>query len=355
MRSRPAADAALHVVVPYGANGSSARVRAFDWLDHTGVRAQVHDYLGLPANTPAAVLRDPLAALRAEAHLWRLSARVGRDTVFLVREASPFSRGHAEAAILRRAARAVYDFDDALMVQAPGLVERVFSKKTTWRRCIDQADVVIAGNELLAEAAASAGARDVRLIPSCVEPDAYRRKVDYARSGPPRAVWLGSPTTENYLDAVQNPLLDAHRTSGLRLSVISAGDRSLGALDVMVDRIAWTPTANDRLADHDFGIMPLPDDLWSRGKCAYKLLQYGAAGLPMIGAPVGANRAALAVMGGFAASQGDEWRDALATLAIMASDRLADLGRTAREGVAKHYSFGVWTSAWLDAVCGEHG
>lgn len=345
----------LQVVVPYGPEGSSARVRAFDWLDHTGLAAQVHDYLGLPVNSPALVLRDPRAAARAEAHLWRLSRRVGRDNVLLVREASPFSRGHVEAAILRGAARAVYDFDDALMVQAPGLVERVFSKTAKWRRCIDRADVVIAGNDLLAEAASGAGARDVRLIPSCVEPDTYRRKTDYAPGDAPRAVWLGSPSTEPYLATVAEPLLAVHRATGLRLTVISAGTRPLGALDAMVDRAAWTPNSTDLLADHDLGIMPLTDDLWSRGKCAYKLLQYGAAGLPMVGSPVGANRPALAAMGGLAPATADEWGDALTTLVTMPAERLADLGRRARAGVEEHYSFSAWKDAWLDAVSGTHG
>jgi len=355
MRSHPAEAEGLHVIVPYGPRGASARVRAFDWLNHTGVKAEVHDYLGLPVNTPAAVLRHPSAALLAEAHLWRLAREVSTDTVFLVREASPFSRGHVEAAILRRAARAVYDFDDALMLQEPGLVAHLASKAAKWRRCVSRADVVIAGNDMLAEAAASAGARDIRLIPSCVEPNAYRRKVDYSRSGPPRAVWLGSPTTETYVEQVAKPLLHAHHSTGLRLSVISGGERSLGLLDTMVDRIAWTPAAHDTLADYDFGIMPLPDDIWSRGKCAYKLLQYGAAGLPMIGTPVGANQAALAVMGGLDASDDDEWRDALAALSVMPPAQLADLGRSAREGVVKHYSFGVWAPTWLDAVCGNNG
>lgn len=355
MPSRPASDAALQVVVPYGPKGSSARVRAFDWLEHTGLLAQVHDYLGLPVNSPALVLRDPLAAAQAEAQLWRLSTRVSDDTVFLVREASPFSRGHVEAAILRRARRAVYDFDDALMVQAPGLVEQVFSKAAKWRRCVARADVVIAGNEWLAEAASAAGAPDVRLIPSCVEPDAYRRRSDFGRAGPARAVWLGSPATEHYLDAVADALLDVHRSTGLRLTVISAGSRSFGPLDAVIDRVTWTPTANDALADHDFGIMPLPDDPWTRGKCAYKLLQYAAAGLPSVGSPVGANRAALAATAGLAASSPHDWRDALATLATADADALAALGAAAREGVTAHYSFAAWAPAWLDAVGSPHG
>lgn len=340
----------LQVVVPYGPSGSSARVRALDWLAHTGTISRVHDYLGLPVNDPGRVLRHPLKAARAEADLWALTRRVGDSTVFLVREASPFSRGHVEAALLRAAGRAIYDFDDALGVQEPGLVAHVFSKAVKWRSCVPAADVVIAGNELLADAAVQAGATDVRLIPSCVEPDDYAIKTDFSRPGAPVAVWLGSPATEHYLHAITRPLLDVHRSHGLRLVVISAGTRPLGALDAMVDRVQWTPAANRRLADHDFGLMPLPDDPWTRGKCAYKLLQYGAAGLPMIGSPVGANQAALAAMGGLSASTDDQWRDALITLATLPSAQAEIAGRAARVGVAQHYSFEAWAAVWLDAI-----
>ena len=340
----------LQVVVPYGRAGSSARVRAFDWLEATGLDAQVHDYLGLSVNKPELVLRRPVDAARAEGHLRSLSRQVADRTVYLVREASPFSRGRVEAALLRRAGRGVYDFDDALHIQAPGVVERVFSKAAKWRRAVAAADVVIAGNQLLAEAAISAGHPDVRLIPSCVNPEDYRTKTSHGRVGAPRAVWLGSPPTEPYLESIAAPLLAVHRSHGLRLTVISAGDRPLGDLGEMVDRVAWTPDAGESLADADFGIMPLPDDPWTRGKCAYKLLQYGAAGLPMIGSPVGANAGALDVMGGLAADTDAEWREALVALVQASNADLEALGRTALAGVETHFSFAAWAPAWLEAV-----
>lgn len=346
----PAAHPSLEVVVPYGPAGSSARVRAFEWLVHTGLEARVHDYLGLPVNSPSLVLRHPVGAARAEARLRSLTSQVRESTVFLVREASPFSRGGVEASLLGRSARGVYDFDDALMVPHPGVVERIFSKAAKWRACVAAADVVVAGNELLAEAAAASGAGDVRLIPSCVDPDDYATKTDFTRTGPPRALWLGSPATEPYLALIARPLLDVHRSHGLQLAVISAGDRSFGELDVMVTRIPWTPQVNRELLRYDVGLMPLPDDPWTRGKCAYKLLQYGAAGLPMIGSPVGANRRALATMGGTLAATDDEWRDALVLVAESDERQLAQRGRSAVDGVRAHYSFGTWREAWLDAV-----
>ena len=100
------------------------------------------------------------------------------------------------------------------------------------------ADIVIAGNEVLAERAALDGA-EVVMIPSCVEPEAYRQKTDFQGGDSPRAVWIGSPSTEHHLSLVSDALMTVHRTHGLRLTVMSAGSASLGPLDAMADRVAW--------------------------------------------------------------------------------------------------------------------
>lgn len=340
----------LEAVVPYGPAGSSSRVRALNWLNHTGIQAILHDYLGLPANYPKDVMSQPFRALSAERDLRKLSRNVQDSTLFLVREASPFSRGRIEQVLLSSAQYSVYDFDDALGTPERGLVAQTFSKAMKWRRCVRSADTVVAGNAQLAEQAHAAGARNIKVIPSCVEPSLYRQRTSFEREGPPTAVWIGSPATEGYLKKIAAPLLFANRETGLRLNVISSGNASFGELDRIVDREQWTSEANNRLADFDFGIMPLPDDLWTRGKCAYKLLEYGAAGLPMVGSPVGANVPALAVMGGLSATTSGEWVESLIALSTAESKELNSAGMLARQGVVDKYSYSSWAQKWLEAI-----
>ena len=58
----------------------------------------------------------------------------------------------------------------------------------------------------------------------------------------------------------------------------------------MTDRVEWDGARTDALlAGADCGVMPIPDTPFTRGKCGYKLLQYGAAGFPAVGSPVGVN------------------------------------------------------------------
>ncbi len=342
----------LDVVMPYGSGGASARVRALDWVDHLGLRADVSDYLGTSTTGVGDLLRQPWRTARAEAALRRRSPGADRP-LLLVRNASPLSNGAVESALLRRSARGVYDFDDALMVQQPGLSQRVFSRSRAWRRAVEAADQVIAGSDHLAEAAVAHN-REVAVVPSCVEPDHYTLKADFEVGPAPVAVWVGSPSTEPYLAGIAPALVAAHRSTGLRLRVVSAGSASLGALDEITERVAWAPGVVERtLASADVGLMPLPDDPWTRGKCAYKLLQYAAAGLPVIGSPVGVNSSVLDTLGGLAATDDDQWRQALEAVVTMPVAERAALGGRAHAGVRAEFSFARWAGEWQRLVTGR--
>jgi glycosyltransferase involved in cell wall biosynthesis len=136
----------------------------------------------------------------------------------------------------------------------------------------------------------------------------------------------------------------------MRLTVVSAGSRSLGPLDAIVDRTTWDPrTFSQILADADVGIMPLYDTEFSRGKCAYKVLQYGAAALPVVGSPVGTNATVLAELGGAAPGPG-EWVDAVASVFDASASTRMSLGDAARRAVEESYSFEAWETRWRVAV-----
>jgi hypothetical protein len=145
--------------------------------------------------------------------------------------------------------------------------------------------------------------------------------------------------------------LRAHKETGLRLRVVSAGRRQLGSLDAMVDRVNWRfDTFGSQLCTADFGIMPLLNNVWTRGKCAYKLLQYGAAGLPLVGDPVGASAEVLDVAGGVAPRNSSEWADALIELVRASPAERATMGHAARVKVAERYSYGAWEHLWRKVV-----
>jgi glycosyltransferase involved in cell wall biosynthesis len=92
----------------------------------------------------------------------------------------------------------------------------------------------------------------------------------------------------------------------------------------------------------DFGVMPLTDMPWARGKCGYKLIQYMACGLPVVASPVGVNTQIVEHgINGFLASTEVEWHDAITTLLNDEALRRG-MGAEGRRKVERHYSLQVW-------------
>ena len=96
------------------------------------------------------------------------------------------------------------------------------------------------------------------------------------------------------------------------MRLVSAGTEDLGALQTIVDRVEWSlATYASAIAATDLAVAPLTDTPYATGKCAYKMLQYAAIGLPIVASPVGANAVAGERLGAFLASGAEEWVDAI--------------------------------------------
>ncbi|HEU4396028.1 MAG TPA: glycosyltransferase, partial [Planctomycetota bacterium] len=162
-----------------------------------------------------------------------------------------------------------------------------------------------------------------------------------ADGAPPRFGWIGSRATLPYLAGIAGPLARACAAApGARLLAVADGDASLPG--VPVDAEPWSDAGEaDSLRRMDAGLMPLPDDPWTRGKCGFKLLQYGATGIPSIASPVGAN-AAIVEDGrtGLLAADDAAWEAALLRLA-RDPDLRARLGAAARRSVEERWSTAV--------------
>ncbi|MGE5754108.1 MAG: glycosyltransferase, partial [Planctomycetaceae bacterium] len=106
----------------------------------------------------------------------------------------------------------------------------------------------------------------------------------------------------------------------------------------------------EELAAGDVGISWVPDDLWSRGKCGLKVLQYQAAGLPVLANPVGV-QAEMVVpeVSGLLATTPDEWVEAVRRLATDPALRLR-MGRAARASVESGYSVAAWAATFGAAI-----
>jgi glycosyltransferase involved in cell wall biosynthesis len=335
----------------YGRAGASTRVRVYEWLNHLGISAHVHNYVGRSSAGIRTLASSPRSVLRAERDL-RVLCRDALGRVLISREVSPLSDGTLEARLLKTAELGVFDLDDALFWEPAEARRgtRWWSKSEKVARAFEAADCVIAGNEILAEEAAR-WSPHVVVIPSCVQPASYRQKSGYDLNDPPRILWIGSTSTAQLVAQIADPLLEVHRRTGARLVMVGDGRRQESRLETMIDHVQWSERwVLSNAADCDIGIMPLPDTLFSRGKCGYKLLQYAAARIPMVGSAVGLNRELLYKLGMPACETDSDWVDALEQILGQASESREVAGRHALEVVRAEYSFAAWSDAWRAAM-----
>lgn len=238
----------------------------------------------------------------------------------------------------------VFDVDDAIHVRKPRSLGEP-PDESLWRRKKFEAtcrwvDVVAAGNEVLAGVARRA-AKAIEVLPTSIDVDSYR-PASARPTDPPTIAWIGSPENLVYLELVRPALarLSARHPS-LKLRVICSAFPDWP--EIRIERIAWSEaTEAAALAGAHIGVMPLTDDAWTRGKCAFKLLQYMAASLPCVASAVGANReAVLDGYNGFHAADAQEWERNLERL-IVSPELRARLGANGRERVIERYSMSVY-------------
>lgn len=284
---------------------------------------------------------------------WTRAARF--DTVVLQRKLLPTWQLQE---LRRRCHHLVFDFDDAVLYRDSYDPRGPYCPRRAARfgRTMRLADTIIAGNDFLADCALRSGARpdQVRVIPTCIAIDRYPPASPGVESAGSQLqlVWIGTSSTLRGLES-QRPLWErlGRELPGLSLRLI--GDRFARFDPLLVMPVPWSEqTEVADIAAADVGISWVPDDLWSRGKCGLKVLQYQAAGLPVVANPVGVHSEMIeSGVNGFLPETADEWIDALRTLQSDAVVR-RQMGREAQAAVAAGFSVRAWASTFVSAVTG---
>jgi glycosyltransferase involved in cell wall biosynthesis len=256
-----------------------------------------------------------------------------------------------DGGVLRRAARRlIYDFDDAVMYQARSPARPHPGRLRRFARTVKAANLVLAGNPSLADHARSAGAARIEVIPTGLDIGRFRPKSDYETAYPLRLVWIGSRSTLKQLKSFR-PVFEALGRAMPEITLRVIADAELNAHGLTVENVPWTFDAEARLlAESDIGLAPLPDTAQARGKCGFKVVQYMAAGLPVVTSPVGVN-ADYVEDGrtGFWAETVEEWVEAVRSLAGDAALR-AQMGRAARRRAETEFDFAVLAPLVCDLI-----
>jgi hypothetical protein len=280
------------------------------------------------------------------AYLDRFRGLLGRtdaDIVWVYAELFPYLPGGLERLAFRSGKPVVYDFDDAFFhtydSHPNALVRGLLGRKL--EPLLRGAAAACCGNAYL-ETYASRFCEKTMLLPTVVDTDVYDSAPGPRPDRPVTVGWIGSPSTWPYMRPLLPSLRELAQSRGIRIRVVGAGPAARADAFPGLDLIEWSEAREvEEVRAMDIGVMPLPDDIWARGKSGYKLIQYMACALPVVASPVGVNREIVTPGDtGFLATGDSEWRDALLRL-IESPDLRRTFGQAGRRRVAERYSLQV--------------
>jgi glycosyltransferase involved in cell wall biosynthesis len=254
--------------------------------------------------------------------------------------------------IRKKSRKVLFDLDDAVMYRSSSSPRPYsLSRWQKFRWMVKGSDVVTVGNQFLKNEVLKVDReKKVFVIPTSIDTNLYPRKKKISNHEEIILGWIGTKGNLKYLKKLE-PVFEAIRKRFplVRLKIVSNGFYNSSHLPVI--KKPWRlEEENDDLVSFDIGLMPLDDDLWSRGKCGLKIIQYLSVGVPVVCTPVGIN---LDIVkngeNGFWATNQEEWVGRLSTL-IQNKDLRYKMGLKGMEKVEREYSLTVASEKFFNVL-----
>lgn len=278
------------------------------------------------------------------------------DFIFIHREAAPIGPPILEwliAKILRK--KIIYDFDDAIWLGNTSAANLIASG-LKWHQKVANicrwAYKNSCGNSYLAAYAQQFNPNSV-INPTTIDTEHLHNQIrDQTIPGRLIIGWTGTHSTLKYLDQLV-PVLARLEAEGLdfEFRVISNQPPILPLHSLVF--IPWNKdTEIADLLTFNVGLMPLEDDMWAKGKCAFKALQYMSLGIPALVSPIGMNVEVVQHgYNGFICASPTDWEINLRQL-LCNPDLRQQLGKAARNTIQERYSVWANTSNFLKLFIG---
>ena len=260
------------------------------------------------------------------------------DLVFVQRECFMLGTAFFEQLFAQKS-KMIFDFDDSIWLPNISEGNRKFgflknSNKT--KNIIRVSNMVFAGNNYLAGYARQFNS-NVKVVPTTIDTDQYVR--DYNPTGRICIGWSGSVSTIEHFEYAIPFITKIKEKYGDQVMFKVIGDESYQNKDMGIKGFPWCIEDEvNQLSSFDIGIMPLPDNEWTRGKCGLKGLQYMALETATVMSPVGVNSEIICNgKNGFLADSVKDWVDKLSKL-IEDEELRNRFGKEGRKTVVLKYS-----------------
>ncbi len=275
------------------------------------------------------------------------------DFLFIHREACFVGPAYFEwlySKIFRK--KIIFDFDDAIWLRDVSEANNKLSwlkRAQKTQRIFNYASFIVGGNKYLVEQANRYN-KNVFVIPTTID-CAYHLKVDKNSDDHRKIIigWTGSVTTNRHFEMLLPVLKKIALKYAERVEFCTISNKKTEHSDLPVLFKKWEKEIEIQdLSSFDIGIMPLPDDEWTKGKCGFKGLQYMALEIPTIMSPVGVNTEIINDgVNGFLASTEDEWMEKLSIL-IESKELREKIGKEGRKTIVEKYSVETNKQKYLD-------
>jgi glycosyltransferase involved in cell wall biosynthesis len=214
------------------------------------------------------------------------------DAAVIYREMAMIGPAVYERLLTRAGVPFYFDFDDAIWMQPAGSSNPLFGWLHFWgktRTNCRLARAVVTGNGYLADFARQYNP-DTFLVPTSIDLTKYPVQPEPASADPFVILWSGSTHTLQHLEHARAALEELGKRRRTKLRIICNVPLARPIANVENEFLPWNADTEARdLGAAHAGIMPLPNDPFTRGKCALKGLQYMAVGRPAVMSPVGVN------------------------------------------------------------------
>lgn len=270
------------------------------------------------------------------------------DYIYIYRDAFFFGT-FFERLLSRGKTKIIYDFDDAIWLMDENPNQGVFNKlknPNKVAKIISISDHIIVGNEYLKSYALRFNS-NVSIIPSTIDFKKYHT-VSKKEKEKICIGWTGSFSTVKHFETIAPALLELKKKYSTKIYFKLIGDPSYQNVELELEGEKWnSDTEAEDLSELDIGLMPLPDNEWTRGKCAMKGLQYMALEIPTIMSPVGVNSEIIQDgENGFLAFTTEEWVDKISIL-IENKELRERMGKAGRKTVERDFSVEANKEKWL--------